>query len=160
MLASPRRPKQRRFISAFAPNTTARQWRLSRPPTRSRIRRWDFSVLGNEQSGIFIGTREWDMPSRNHFAALLVARQLCEATGEPVTAVNLDGYKGRRLLGELRFPEGKLRLIEKWKSYSDYLRDLARHKIVLHRIPQPRAGPGGWRCAPLSGPVRRRRRCD
>ena len=93
--------------------------------------RWDFSVLGNEQSGIFIGTREWDMPSRNHFAALLVARQLCEATGEPVTAVNLDGYKGRRLLGELRFPEGKLRLIEKWKSYSDYLRDVARHKIVL-----------------------------
>jgi hypothetical protein len=93
--------------------------------------RWDFSVLGNEQSGIFIGTREWDMPSRNHFAALLVARQLCEATGEPVTAVNLDGYKGRRLLGELRFPEGKLRLIEKWKSYPDYLRDVARHKIVL-----------------------------
>ena len=93
--------------------------------------RWDFSVLGNEQSGIFIGTREWDMPSRNHFAALLVARQLCEATGEPVTAVNLDGYKGRRLSGELRFPEGKLRLIEKWKSYSDYLRDVARHKIVL-----------------------------
>jgi hypothetical protein len=93
--------------------------------------RWDFSVLGNEHSGIFIGTREWDTPSRNHFAALLVARQLCEATGEPVTAVNLDGYKGRRLLGELRFPEGKLRLIEKWKSYPDYLRDVARHKIVL-----------------------------
>src|SRR5882757_4454220 len=93
--------------------------------------RWDFSVLGNEQSGIFIGTREWDMPSRNHFAALLVARQLCEATGEPVTAVNLDGYKGRRLLGQLRFPEGKLQLIEKWKTYPDYLRDVARHKIVL-----------------------------
>jgi hypothetical protein len=93
--------------------------------------RWNFSVLGNEQSGIFIGTREWDMPSRNHFAALLVARQLCEATGEPVTAVNLDGYKGRRLLGELRFPEGKLQLIEKWKAYPDYLRDVARHKIVF-----------------------------
>src|SRR5262249_30232429 len=62
--------------------------------------RWDFSVPGREQSGIFIGTREWDVPSRNHFAALVVARQLCEATGEPVTVVNLDGYKGRRLLGE------------------------------------------------------------
>jgi hypothetical protein len=88
-------------------------------------------VLGNEQSGIFIGTREWDVPSRNHFAALLVARQLCETTGEPVTVVNLDGVKGRRLLGELNFPEGKLRLIEKWKAYPDYLRDVARHKIVL-----------------------------
>ena len=93
--------------------------------------RWDFSMPRNEQSGIFIGTREWEVPSRNHFAALLVARELCEATGEPVTAVNLDGYKGRRLLDELNFPEGKLRLIEKWKTYPDYLRDVARHKIVL-----------------------------
>jgi hypothetical protein len=93
--------------------------------------RWNFSLPSTQQSGIFVGTREWDVPSRNHFAALLIARQLCEATGEPVTVVNLDGYKGRRLLGELRFPEGKLRLIEKWKSYPDYLRDVARHKIVL-----------------------------
>jgi hypothetical protein len=93
--------------------------------------RWDFSVPSNEQSGIFIGTREWDIPSRNHFAALLIARQLCEATGEPATVVNLDGYKGRRLLGELNFPQRKLRLIEKWKGYPDYLRDVARHKIVL-----------------------------
>src|SRR6266481_4930448 len=59
---------------------------------------WDFSVPEAEQSGIFIGTREWDVASRNHFAALLVARELCETTGEPVTVVNLDGYKGRRLL--------------------------------------------------------------
>jgi hypothetical protein len=93
--------------------------------------RWDFSTPRNEQSGIFVGTREWDVPSRNHFAALLVARQLCEATGEAVTVVNLDGYKGRRSLGELNFPEEKLRLIEKWKTYPDYLRDVARHKIVL-----------------------------
>ena len=93
--------------------------------------RWDFSVPRNEQSGIFVGTREWDVPSRNHFAALLVARQLSETTGEPVTVVNLDGYRGRRLLGELNFPEGKLRLMEKRKPYPDYLRDVARHKIVL-----------------------------
>jgi hypothetical protein len=94
-------------------------------------KRWDFSVPGNKQSGIFIGTREWDVPSRNHFAALLIARHLCEATGEGVTVFNLDGYKGRRLLGALNFPEGKLQLIEKWKAYPDYLRDVARHKIVL-----------------------------
>ena len=93
--------------------------------------RWDFSMPRNEQSGIFVGTREWDVPSRNHFAALLAARELCEAAGEAVTVVNLDGYKGRRLLGELNFPEGKLRLIEKWKTYPDYLRDVAWHKIAL-----------------------------
>src|SRR4029077_16537029 len=93
--------------------------------------RWDFSMPLNEQSGIFVGTREWDVPTRNHFAAMLVARQLSEATGEGVTVVNLDRKKGGRLLGELSFPEGKLRLIEKRKSYADYLRDVARHKIVL-----------------------------
>lgn len=92
---------------------------------------WNFSASAAEQSGIFVGTREWDVPSRNHFAAVLVARQLCEATGDRVTVVNLDGSKGRRLLNEIRFPKGKLRLIEKWKSYPDYLRDVARHKIVL-----------------------------
>src|SRR6478672_1206329 len=59
--------------------------------------RWDFSVPRNEQSGIFVGTREWNVPSRNHFTALLVARELCKTTDEPVTVVNLDGYKGRRL---------------------------------------------------------------
>src|SRR5262249_41293412 len=101
-------------------------------PTRNPIddQQWNFSVPSAKQSGVFIGTRESDVPSRNHCAALLVARELCEATGEPVTVVNLDGYRGRRLLGELNFPNGKLRLIEKCKSYPDYLRDVARHKIV------------------------------
>jgi hypothetical protein len=106
--------------------------------------RWNFSVPVNEQSGIFVGTREWDVPSRNHFAALLVARHLCEATGEPVTVVNLDGYKARRLLWELKFPEGKLRVIEEEKAYPDYLREVARHKIVLQldrsRVPGQVAG--------------------
>ena len=93
--------------------------------------RWDFCLPGNQQSGIFIGTRECDVPSRNHLAALLVARELSLTTGEPVTVVNLHGSKGRRLLGELSFPKGKLRLIEKWKTYPDYLHDVAKHKIVL-----------------------------
>jgi hypothetical protein len=93
--------------------------------------RWNFCLPPDKQTGIFVGTREWDVPSRNHFAALLVARQLCDATGEPITVVNLDGYKARRLLAELKFPQGKLHVIEKWKSYPDYLRDVARHKVVL-----------------------------
>jgi hypothetical protein len=35
------------------------------------------------------------------------------------------------LLSELKFPEGKLHVIAKWKSYPEYLRDVARHKIVV-----------------------------
>ena len=107
-------------------------------------RQWNFSVSPDDQSGIFLGTREWDVPSRNHFAALLVARQLCEATGEPVTVVNLDGYKARRLLWELKFPEAKFHIIEEKKSFPDYLREVARHKIILQldrsRVPGQVAG--------------------
>ena len=105
---------------------------------------WNFSVPPDELTGIFVGTREWDVPSRNHFAALLVARQLSEATGEPVTVVNLDGYKARRLLWELKFPKEKFRVIEVEKPYPDYLRIVARHKIVLQldrsRVPGQVAG--------------------
>src|SRR5881227_233995 len=107
-------------------------------------RQWNFSVPPNDQSGIFLGTREWDVPSRNHFVALLVARQLCEATGEMVSVVNLDGYRARRLLWELKFPEEKFRMIEVEKAYPDYLREVARHKIVLQldrsRVPGQVAG--------------------
>jgi hypothetical protein len=94
-------------------------------------RRWDFSLPPDERTGIFVGTRECDVPSRNHFAALLVARQLSEATGQPVSVINLDGFRARRLFWELKFPEEKFCLIEEEKPYPDYLRVVARHKLVL-----------------------------
>jgi hypothetical protein len=93
--------------------------------------RWNFSRPLPERAGIFIGTREWDVPSRNHLAALLVARELSSQTGENVTVFNLDGRKGARLLDEMKFPSGKLRTRDRKSGYPDYLRELARHKIVL-----------------------------
>ncbi len=105
---------------------------------------WDFAVAPNQQSGIFVGTREWDVPSRNHLAALLLAREICNECGEPVTVFNLDGRKGTKLLNELQFPAGKLRVHEKRQGYADYLREIARHKIVLQldrsRVPGQVAG--------------------
>jgi hypothetical protein len=107
-------------------------------------RRWDLSIPPDKRSGIFVGTREWNIPSRNHLAALLVARQLCDATGEPVTVFNLDGRKGGRLLSELKFPTGKLRVLESELPYADYLHEIAKHKIVLQldrsRVPGQVAG--------------------
>jgi hypothetical protein len=93
--------------------------------------RWDFSRPIEQRSGIFIGTREWDVPSRNHLAALLVARRLSERTGEPVTVFDYEGRKGARLLSELGFAAGKLRILNKKLAYPHYLREMARHKIVL-----------------------------
>jgi hypothetical protein len=93
--------------------------------------RWDFSRPIEQRSGIFIGTREWDVPSRNHLAALIVARRLSESTGENVTVFDYEGRKGARLLSELGFAAGKLRVLNKRLAYPHYLREMARHKIVL-----------------------------
>src|SRR5437588_11039514 len=107
-------------------------------------KQWNFLVPPNEQSGIFIGTREWDVPSRNHLSALLLAREICAVSGEPVTVYNLDGRKGEKLLAELKFPPGKLRVHDKREPYADYLREIAKHKIVLQldrsRVPGQVAG--------------------
>src|SRR3984893_968979 len=106
--------------------------------------KWNMSMQPNQQSGIFIGTREWDVPSRNHATAVLMARRLCEATNEPVTVFNFDGRKGANLLTEKKFPEGKLRIIDKRKPYAEYLREVTKHKIVLQldrsRVPGQVAG--------------------
>jgi hypothetical protein len=93
--------------------------------------RWDFSRPIEQRAGIFIGTREWDVPSRNHLGALLIARQLSEKTGEPVTVFDCDGRRGARLLSEIGFAAGKLRVLNKKLGYPEYLREVARHKIVL-----------------------------
>lgn len=93
--------------------------------------RWDFSRPVEQRAGIFIGTREWDVPSRNHLAALLVARRLSEDSGEPVTVFDYEGRRGARLFSEIGFGAGKLRVLNKKLAYPDYLREIARHKIVL-----------------------------
>ena len=87
--------------------------------------RWDFSRPLAERSGIFIGTREWDVPSRNHAAALLRTSVL----GVPVTVFNLDGRSGRKKLDALGF--GSLRVIESKLPYADYLREMAKCRVVF-----------------------------
>jgi hypothetical protein len=94
-------------------------------------RRWDFSRPIGERSGIFIGTREWNVLSRNHLGALFVARRLSEQTGEQVTVFNFDRRKGARLIAGIGLAAEKLRMLDRKLSYPDYLRQVARHKIVL-----------------------------
>ena len=92
---------------------------------------WDFSIPIEERRGIFVGTREFDVPSRNHLAALLSAKYLAESMLEPVTVFNTSGWRGRRMLAQLRFPENLLRVIEGRVPYPRYLRTVANHKFVF-----------------------------
>ena len=89
--------------------------------------RWNFSRPFSERSGIFVGTREWDVPSRNHLAALVLALGL----GEPVTVFDENPRRCRKVLEALGFSLGGLRIIERHLSYRKYLEEMARHKIVL-----------------------------
>lgn len=85
--------------------------------------RWDFSVPMAERNGVLIGTREFDVPSRNHLAAILSAVQL----NQPVTVLNQDGRAGRKRVEAI----GGVRLLEGTLSYSEYLRMMARHRLVF-----------------------------
>ena len=89
--------------------------------------RWDFSCSLGERRGIFVGTREWNVPSRHHLAALVMASSL----GEPVTVFDEDPKRCRKILAALGVPRDSLRILEKRLPYRDYLAEMARHKIVL-----------------------------
>jgi hypothetical protein len=88
---------------------------------------WDFSHPLGERKGIFVGTREWDVPSRNHLSALLLAANL----GEPVTTFDEDPRRCRKVLSALGQPADDLRILERRLPYRAYLTEMARHKIVL-----------------------------
>ena len=89
--------------------------------------RWDFSRPFDARSGIFIGTREWNVPSRQHLAALVLALAL----GQPVTVFDENPRRCRKVLESLGLPSGSLHVIARRLPYRDYLAEMARHKIVL-----------------------------
>jgi hypothetical protein len=101
---------------------------------------WNWTM--EHRSGIFVGTREFGVPSRNHLAALLAAKKLSDATKEPVTVFNFDRRRGAKLISEIGFQ--KIRVHEKRMGYRAYLGEVARHKIVFQfdrsRVPGQVAG--------------------
>ena len=100
--------------------------------------RWDFSPRETDAPprGIFVGTREFDTPARQHLAALLAAVKLGMEHHEPVTVFNTDGRRGARRLQELGFSddpaEGNARRYHNERlPYVEYLRLVARHRLVF-----------------------------
>ncbi len=96
--------------------------------------RWNFSVPSAQRRGIFIGTREFGVASREHLRAVLAARELHAATGEPVTVLNTEGRRGAKTLAALGFSpkeNAALRFVRGPLPYTAYLRFMARHRIVF-----------------------------
>lgn len=87
--------------------------------------RWAFSVPLVQRRGVFIGTREFEIPSRNHLAALMLAREF----GEKITVVNVEDRPGRKRLAALKCDA--LNVVEGPLPYSEYLRLMASHRVVF-----------------------------
>ena len=92
---------------------------------------WDFGIPLSERSGILVGTREFGVPSRNHWRAVALAASLALSHRVPLTVVNEEGRRGRKLLAGIVPPGVELKLIEGRMPYPDYLRMMARHRLVL-----------------------------
>jgi hypothetical protein len=90
------------------------------------LRSWNFALPAENRKGILIGTREFDVPSRNHFMALAAARTL----SVPVTVVNPSGKFGLRKLASLNFPASQLKIVSPL-NYTEYLKLMAAHRFVL-----------------------------
>lgn len=129
-------PEAAEFFGAVRPE------RVEFIPTPCPIEDADWNWAADHRAGIFVGTREFDVPSRNHLAAMLAAKKLSDATREPVTVFNLDRRRGARLIAQIGFR--KIRVHEKRANYRGYLGEVARHKIIFQldrsRVPGQVAG--------------------
>jgi len=92
------------------------------------FKEWDFSVPSTQRTGIFIGTREFNVPSRNHLMAILSACYVARQRKTPVTVVAMN-RRDARYLSALKEP--LLRIVEGPFNYIDYLRLLASHRVVF-----------------------------
>lgn len=107
------------------------------------VEEWDLS--SPEKSGIFIGTRQLFVTSRNHALALAMVSPLAAEMNEPVTVISgraSDLPPMKRVLNKVvdyshdwhrRFAESAphVRVISKQMPAQQYLRTMAGHKLVF-----------------------------
>ncbi len=85
---------------------------------------WNFSRPLENRNGIFVGTREIGVPSRNHLLAVSIAAGL----GESVTVINPDGKSGEKIL---RAVAPSIRIVNGPLPYPEYLRLMSEHRVVF-----------------------------
>ena len=100
---------------------------------------WNLSLPVDKRAGIFIGTREFDVPSRNHLLALAGVRK----TSHPITVIDKGSPGSKKMLTALRFPADQLTVLSPM-PYHEYAQVLRRHRVVLQldqsRVPGQVAG--------------------
>ena len=92
--------------------------------------RWDFSIPIDQRRGIFLGTRDLELGSRNHFHAIVLLKYISEKTNEPVTIINSNGRKGEKIIRSSGFKPDLIH-VHKRLPYVEYLKLMAAHKLVF-----------------------------
>jgi hypothetical protein len=92
---------------------------------------WDFGIPLEQRVGILVGTREFDVPSRNHWHAVAVAAALGREFEVPVAVINNDGRHALRLLKATRAENPFLHIIIGPLDYRMYVKLMAAHRIVF-----------------------------
>lgn len=93
---------------------------------------WDFSdVAGGEKRGIFVGTREFGVPSRRHAEAVVLADQLSRELACPLAVVNFDGRAGGMLLKSIGRGNPFSFILEGPLEYGMLLKAISAHRVVI-----------------------------
>lgn len=123
---------------------------------------WDLGLPLEKRVGIMVGTREFDVPSRNHWHALASAAALGRELETPVAVINTAGRHALRLIKSVRAANPYLHVIIGPLDYRTYTRLMAAHRIVFQldssAVPGQVAGDAllcGMPCAGGNGAVDR-----
>lgn len=93
---------------------------------------WDFThAAGSEKRGIFVGTREFSVPSRRHAEAIIMADQLSRELGCPLAVVNFDGRAGGMLLKSIGRGNPFSFILEGPLEYKMLLKAISAHRVVF-----------------------------
>lgn len=93
-------------------------------------RRYDLPA--SERGGIFIGTREFGVPSRRHAETIAIAKKIASSRpGLAITIINGDGLRGSWKIW--RATSGLNVLAFPTMSYKAYAEMISRHRLVLQR---------------------------
>ena len=93
-------------------------------------KRWDFSIPLAERKGIFLGTRELNITSRNHIASLIILSSYIKRHKIKLGLINKDGRQLRQVIKELDIPNNLID-IQTHLNYPNYLKFISKHRIVM-----------------------------
>lgn len=120
------------FTVPFYKNFTDKPVGFIPTPYPIQIKEWDFSVPFNQKTGIYLATREFDVNWRMHVYSLGSLRKWIQSKNVKLTVVNQDGKSGEKWLGELGYTGSDLNIINGQLSYSDHLKLLGKHRVIVN----------------------------